>query len=375
MNNRNPTVDQKEIERQLRANWFRTILGLLTLAALSGGTLLLLGVHVTYASVILAFFTILLPIFSWYNSARFVKKLMRCEQPNLLNPHHKRLVRLVEEIYPRTGLKKMPEVLVSPVPMPNAFATGRSPSNAFIACTEGLFDVGLNDNELKAVLAHELAHVKSRDVAITSLTATMGSLFAILLAGGMPWIFNSAFVSNDKDNLLDKLSAKARKGKKNFAAPAAGIAGFFITLLIFAVVSFFTKFVTFFISRSRENAADALAAEWTGDACSLATALQKINDWVSRNMVMLKLKMMMGGLAPMLFFGLYEDEDHEPKTAAGRVSRWWKEIGENHPPIPVRIKQLEAMAGQTCPTMIDIRREQSAAINRLFKNGRRVDPE
>lgn len=369
-NNKHSSIDQRAISKQLRANWFRTILGLLTLATLSGGALLLLGVNVNIASGILAFFTVFLPIFSWYNSAKFVKKLMRCEKPDMQNRDHKRLVRLVTEIFPQTGLAKMPDVLVSPVPMPNAFATGRSPSNAFIACTEGLFDVDLTDEELKAVLAHELAHVKSRDVAITSLTSTLGSLFAILLAGGMPWIFNSAFTSN-KDNLIDKLSDKARKGKKNFAAPAAGLAGFFFTLLIFAAVSFFTKFVTFFISRSRESAADALAAQWTGNACALATALQKINDWVNRNRVYLKLKMMMGGLAPMLFFGLHEGEDHDSKSFTSRVSRWWKEIGENHPPIPVRIKQLELMAGKTCPTMSDIRRERHAAINRLFKNGRR----
>lgn len=374
-NNNFPNVDQRAIDSQLRANWFRTILGLVSLAALGAATFALLGLNITIASVILGLFTVVLPLFSWYNSAKLVKRLMKCEAPNSLNPDHRRLVRLVKEIYPKTGLSKMPDVLVSPVPMPNAFATGRSPSNSFIACTEGLFAVDLTDEELKAVLAHELAHVKSRDVAITSLTATMGSLFAILLAGGMPWIFSAAFVSSKDGLLVDKLSDKVKKGKKNFAAPAVGFAGFFFTLLVFAVVSFFTKFVTFFVSRSRESAADALAAQWTGNPCALATALQKINDWVNRNRLLLQLKIMMGGLAPMLFFGLHEDEDHEPKTVSGKISRWWREIGENHPPIPTRIKELEAMAGASCPTMDDIKRQRTAALNRLFRNGRRVNDE
>lgn len=374
-NNNFPNVDQKAIDSQLRANWFRTILGLVSLAALGAATFALLGLNITIASVILGLFTVVLPLFSWYNSAKLVKRLMKCEAPNSLNPDHRRLVRLVKEIYPKTGLSKMPDVMVSPVPMPNAFATGRSPSNSFIACTEGLFAVDLSDEELKAVLAHELAHVKSRDVAITSLTATMGSLFAILLAGGMPWIFSAAFVSNKDGLLVDKLSDKVKKGKKNFAAPAVGFAGFFCTLLVFAVVSFFTKFVTFFVSRSRESAADALAAQWTGNPCALATALQKINDWVNRNRLLLQLKIMMGGLAPMLFFGLHEDEDHDPKTVSGKIGRWWREIGENHPPIPTRIKELEAMAGASCPTMDDIKKQRTAALNRLFRNGRRVNDE
>ena len=372
MNKKNiQPVDQKAIDRQLRANWFRTILGMLSLATLSGITLFALGVNITVATVLLALFTVVMPLVSWFNSAKLVKKLMRCEPPDMNNSEHRRLVRLVEEIFPKTGLAKMPEVMVSPIPMPNAFATGRSPSESFIACTEGLFEVNLTDNELKAILAHELAHVKSRDVAISSLTATLGSLFAIVLAAGMPWIFNAAFVDN-KELLIGKLSNNVKKGKKNFAAPAAGVAGFFVTLIVFALISFFAKFITLFVSRSRENAADAMAAQWTGDPCALATSLQKISDWVNRHRLVLQLRMMMGGLAPMLFFGLHEHEDHEPKTIGGKLKRWWQEIGENHPPIPVRIQQLELMAGHTCPTPAEIERDRIASLNRLFKNGRRV---
>ena len=143
-----------------------------------------------------------------------------------------RLVRLVDELYPLTGLKKKPEVLVSPIPLPNAFATGRNPENAFIAATAGLFSCNLTDAEIKAVLAHELAHVKSHDVAITSLTSVLSSLFAILLSTGYPRFFQSVFVSNDS-NLLDKLSDKVKNKKKGFVAPVAGLAGFLLTLVLF----------------------------------------------------------------------------------------------------------------------------------------------
>ena len=170
-----PTYDEKAVARELRVNWIKTFAGMGLLTALSLGTLMYVGVQFSFILVLLGLFGVALPLFSWYNSAKLVKRLMRCEKPNAFNSDHMRLVRLVDELYPLTGLKKKPEVLVSPIPVPNAFATGRNPDNSFIAATEGLFSCDLTDAEIKAVLAHELAHVKSHDVAITSFTSVLGS--------------------------------------------------------------------------------------------------------------------------------------------------------------------------------------------------------
>jgi heat shock protein HtpX len=364
-NQKPPVIDQAAIDRELRSNWIRTFIGIALMGALSGAGLLWLGVNFTVATCILFFFSVLMPLFGWYNSANLVKKMMRCTPPDLGNADHVRLVRLVDELYPLTGLKTKPDVLVSPLPIPNAFATGRSPSNAFIAATEGLFAVGLTDREIKAILAHELAHVKSRDVAITSLVAVLGSLFAMILAGASPRIFNACFVDNSKpkgeDDLLGKLSHKVKRDKKRLVDPASAVTGFFITLVTFYVVSIFAKLITMFVSRSRESAADVLAAQWTNDPCALSNALQKIVDWMNRNRAALQLKILLGGMDSMLFVSLHEGEEglegKKPRGLWQRLRHWASHLGDNHPPVEDRVQLLDSLAGTTCPRIDEIRRD------------------
>jgi Zn-dependent protease with chaperone function len=254
--------------------------------------------------------------------------------------------------------------------MPNAFATGRNPENAFIAATEGLFSCDLTDAEIKAVLAHELAHVKSHDVAITSLTSVLASLFAILLSTGFPRFFKSAFVGKN-DDLLDKLSTKVKTSKKGFVAPAVGIAGFFFTLLLFWLISFFAKFVTLFVSRSRESAADVLAVQWTGDPCALSTALQKIVDWSERHAMALRLRMILDGMGPLLFIspgeGKHAHAHNQDNEGPARFGKWWQDIGANHPPMDQRLKMLDVLAGQTCPLLADTRRQKDEVFQEMIR--------
>ena len=82
------------------------------------------------------------------------------------------LYRVTERLAQRAGLP-MPKVYVIPDPSPNAFATGRNPAHAAVAATEGILRV-LNENELEGVIAHELSHVRHRDILISSVAATMG---------------------------------------------------------------------------------------------------------------------------------------------------------------------------------------------------------
>jgi heat shock protein HtpX len=359
--------DEKAAIRQLRINWIKTGLGIGLLSVLAFGTLYAVGVKFSLILALLSLFGIALPLFSWYNSAKLVKRLMKCEKPDPSNPDHMRLVRLVDELYPLTGLKKKPEVLVSAIAMPNAFATGRNPENAFIAATAGLFSCDLTDDEIKAVLAHELAHVKSHDVAITSLTSVLASLFAILLSTGFPRFFQSAFVDNDKD-LLDKLSNKVKSSKKGFVAPAVGVAGFFFSLVLFWIIGFFAKFVTLFVSRSRESAADVLAAQWTGNPCALSTALQKIVDWSKRHVMALRLKMILDGMGPLLFISVGEGKHaHDHDADPSGFSKWWQDIGANHPPMDQRLLMLNVLAGQTCPLLADVRQAKEDAFNAMIE--------
>lgn len=345
-----PGVNSAAISHRLSSLWLQTVLGILFLAGLTAGTLFFFGFHWSVGTIVLGIW-ILLPLFGWYNSGTLVKKLMRCQEPNMNIEDHARLVRIVDELFPKTGLKVKPPVYVSPLPVPNAFATGRNPATSFIAATEGLFQVGLTDEELGAVLAHELAHVNNRDVAITSLTAVLGSIFSLVLAQGLPWIFNSAFASRGEDgNLLDKLENKVRKDKKRFVAATGGVAGFIVMVVLFYIIGIFARLVTLFVSRCRESHADVLAVKWTGDACSLSTALQKIVMWMTFNGPDIRMRMIMRGMTPLLMVSPFDDHsDDAPKGFS--LSRWWRRLGENHPPIPERLKALDELSGSSCPRL------------------------
>ncbi len=350
MANHNPSA----ISRRLTMTCIQTLLGILFLAFLTIGGVWLVGFHWSIGTVMLGLW-VLFPIVGWYYSGTLVKKLMRCQEPDLSDPEHARLVRIVDNLFPKTGLTHKPPVYISPMPVPNAFATGRNPKESFIACTEGLFDVGLTDEEMEAVLAHELGHVKSRDVMITSFTAILGSMFSLVLAQGLPWLFNSLFTSRKHGNLLDKLDQKVRRQKRGFFAATGGIAGFFVMAVLFYIISTFARLVTLFVSRCRESHADALAAEWTGNPCALSTALQKIVLWMNFNSGPdVRYNLLTSGLRPLLFVSSFDDGsgDKDKKGAKigifARVRRWWRRLGENHPPVPERLKDLDQMAGSTC---------------------------
>lgn len=161
-----------------------------------------------------------------------------------VRPDH-RLHRVVERLARRAGLP-IPSVYVLPTASPNAFATGRNPQHAAVAATEGLLQV-LDDQELEGVLGHELAHVRHRDILISSVAATVAA--AILL--------------------LSRLALFIGGGRNRGDNPIAWLA-----MLILAPIA--AMVVQAAISRSREFAADQGGAEIAGRPDGLVSALQKI---------------------------------------------------------------------------------------------------
>lgn len=158
---------------------------------------------------------------------------------------------LVRELSKRAELP-MPRVYIMNNPQPNAFATGRSPSNAAVCASTGLLEI-LNRNELAGVLAHELAHVKNRDTLTMALAATIGgavSMFAQYLQFGM------LFGGGRRDD---------------------GGMSFLGTLLAVIVAPMAAMIVQMAISRSREYQADRMGAMIVGNPLWLASALKKIN--------------------------------------------------------------------------------------------------
>src|SRR5437016_6215233 len=169
-----------------------------------------------------------------------------------------RAYQAVERLTQRVGLP-MPKIYVIPTESPNAFATGRNPAHASVAVTQGILSL-LSDEELEGVLAHELGHVRNRDILISSIAATIAgaiTYFAEIARWGM--IFGG--YERDRDN----------RGGGGFAA---------LFMLILAPIA--AMLIQLAVSRSREYQADETGAHFTGNPYALASALAKLDAYSKR---------------------------------------------------------------------------------------------
>lgn len=165
-----------------------------------------------------------------------------------------RVYGIVERLTQRTGLP-MPKIFVIPTESPNAFATGRNPNHASVAVTQGILGL-LSDEELEGVLAHELGHVRNRDILISSVAATLAG--AITMMSRMMFWFGGS--RDDRDRGGSPIGA--------------------ILMLILAPIAAFL--IQMAVSRSREYAADDTGAHITGNPYALASALQKLDAYSRR---------------------------------------------------------------------------------------------
>ncbi|MGB7267672.1 MAG: zinc metalloprotease HtpX [Terracidiphilus sp.] len=160
---------------------------------------------------------------------------------------------VVERLTSRAGIP-MPKIYVIPTESPNAFATGRNPQHASVAVTHGILAL-LNDDELAGVLAHELGHVRNRDILTSSIAATLAG--AITILARMAFWFGA----------FGGMGAGGRRDREG------GLGAIFMMLLapIAAVL------IQLWVSRTREFEADASGAHLTGNPYALASALEKIS--------------------------------------------------------------------------------------------------
>lgn len=173
-----------------------------------------------------------------------------------------RVYNAVERLTQKAGLP-MPRVFVIPSDSPNAFATGRNPAHASVAVTEGILNL-LNDEELEGVLAHELGHVRNRDILISSIAATLAGAITFLARMAMWGAMFGGMGGGDREE---------RRG--------GGLGALFMVIL--APIA--AMLIQMAISRSREYQADATAAQFTGNPYALANALRKL-DMYSRRIPM-----------------------------------------------------------------------------------------
>jgi len=154
----------------------------------------------------------------------------------------------------------MPKMYVIPTDSPNAFATGRNPNHASVAVTQGILNL-LTDEELEGVLAHELGHVKNRDILISSIAATLAGAITFLARMGMfASMFGGGGGRDDRD----------RGG------------GGLVALLMLILAPIAAMLIQLAVSRSREYQADASGAHFTGNPYALASALQKLDAYSKR---------------------------------------------------------------------------------------------
>lgn len=241
----------------------------------------------------------LMNFISYFFSSKIV--LMSYRAKPVTEAEAPRLYKIVRQVSQTAGMP-MPQVAIVPSQTPNAFATGRNPKNATVAATEGLLRL-LTDDELTGVIAHEMAHVKDRDILVMSVAATLAGAISF---AARSFFWGSMFGGGgNRDN-----------GTVIIAIVAAITAPIAALLLQMAV------------SRSREYLADQEGAEMIGRPMALANALRKL-DGYNRQM-----PMQMGSPTSSSMWIV------NPFKGSGLVN-----LFSTHPPMEERLRRLEEMAG------------------------------
>jgi heat shock protein HtpX len=240
-------------------------------------------------------FAVLMNGFAYFFSDKIA--IMAARAKPVTQDQYPELYRIVQGLATRSGMP-MPRLYVSPSQQPNAFATGRSPKHAAVAVTQGILPV-LTPKELEGVLAHELSHVRNRDILISSVAATLGAIITFLAR--LAWFIP---LGGDRDrNPLGELA-----------------------LLILGPIA--ALLIQLAVSRSREYGADASGARLTADPLSLASALRKIEAYGRGT-----LPATTNPSTAHLFIS-------NPFRGGAGMSR----LFSTHPPTAERVARLEAMA-------------------------------
>ena len=212
-----------------------------------------------------------------------------------------RVYQIVERLTQRVGIP-MPKIYVIPNDSPNAFATGRNPSHASVAVTQGILNL-LTDEEMEGVLAHELGHVRNRDILISSIAATIAGASTLAARMAMWGAIFGGYGGRDERN---------RGG---------GIGGLF--MIILAPIA--AMLIQLAVSRSREYAADDTGAHLTGNPYALASALRKLDEYSRR------VPLQASPSTAHLFIV-------QPFLGMGGMN--WANLFSTHPPVAKRIERL-----------------------------------
>ncbi len=251
------------------------------------------------AGMMLGFiFAVVMNFTSYWFSDRIAMKMAGARE--VTSAEAPELYRLVAEIAQKSGMP-MPRVAIIESDAPNAFATGRNPKNGLVAATRGIMQV-LDRRELRAVMAHEMGHIKNRDILVGSVAATIaGAISMIAQMAQWSMIF----------------------GGRHDDRGGGGIVGALLMMFLAPIAAMIIQLA---ITRSREFGADHTGAEVSGDPDALASALQKIEAYAKR------IPMQVNPSAAHLFIV-------NPLSGASL-----KKLFSTHPPTEERVARLRAMS-------------------------------
>ncbi|GAB6161770.1 zinc metalloprotease HtpX [Desulfothermus naphthae] len=244
------------------------------------------------------FFAILMNVGSYWFSDKIVLRMYRAkkvdyhEAPEL---HH-----IVEELAKRAGIPK-PKIYIIPSEQPNAFATGRGPKNGVVAVTRGIMEL-LTPEELMGVLAHEIGHIKNRDILIQTIAATLAGVI-MFISDMVKWAAIFGMGRDDEDSNP------------------------FVAIILAIIAPFAAMLIQLAISRSREYLADETGAKLCENPHYLASALEKLEAYSSR------IPMSVGNPSTAHMFIV------NPFKGVSLIS-----LFSTHPPIEERIRRLRAMS-------------------------------
>ncbi|HLC51727.1 MAG TPA: zinc metalloprotease HtpX, partial [Candidatus Nanoarchaeia archaeon] len=201
-------------------------------------------------------FASLMNFVSYWWSSKIVLKLYKAKEAD--KKEYPELYSMIDEIR-RSAQLPLPKIYIVDMPQANAFATGRNPKHGVVAVTTGILNL-LEKNELKGVLAHEISHIKNRDILISSIAATIAGIISyVAIIARWGTMFGGMSGDNDNNNNM-------------------------LELIVLAIIApIMALIIQMAISRSREFLADETGAKLIKDPFSLASALEKINQNVKHN--------------------------------------------------------------------------------------------
>lgn len=252
---------------------------------------------------------IVLTLISYFTGDKIVLAISGAKK--ISKQDHTVLWNIVEEMCVASGTAKLPELYIIDDPAPNAFATGRNPEHASVAVTSGLLNL-LTRDELQGVIAHEIAHVRNRDILYMMMVAVMMGTIVLLGDGARRMMFYGP-------------RTRTRSRSKDGGAQAIVL---IVAVVLILLAPILAQFIYLAISRRREYLADASGSQYSRYPEGLANALEKIGQSTQR------LRTATQATAPMYFV-----------NPLGVSARGLKDLTATHPPLSERIRILRSMGG------------------------------